>query len=285
MPIDYEKAIQLRSEGQEFSYGDRETMLYALGIGLGSDPMNLRELPFVYENGLKVMPTQATVIAWGAGKTHAIGINYMMVVHGEQKLVVHKPLPDSASIVADWAVTHILDKGPGKGAVIYSDTVIRDSKSGEKYVTLTGATFARADGGFGGPSTGGPAVHEVPARAPDAELELPTTPNQALIYRLSGDRNPLHSDPALAKAAGFDRPILHGLCTYGITCRAVLQTYCDYDPTRIIGHDVRFSSPVFPGETIVTRMWKDGNVVSFEASVKERPGVTVIKNGKTTLRD
>jgi acyl dehydratase len=283
MPIDYEKAIKLRAEGQEFSYGDRETMLYALGIGLGADPMNLKELPFVYENGLRTMPTQSTVIAWGAGKTGEIGINYMMVVHGEQKLVVHKPLPDRATILADWAVTHILDKGPGKGAVIYSDTVIRDKKTGEKYVTLTGSTFARADGGFGGPSSGGPAPHEVPTRAPDAELALATTPNQALIYRLSGDRNPLHSDPGLAKTAGFDRPILHGLCTYGFTCRAVLQTDCDYDPTKIVGHDVRFSSPVFPGETIVTRMWKDGNVVSFEASVKERPGVTVIKNGKTTL--
>lgn len=283
MPIDYEKAIKLRAEGQEFSYGDRETMLYALGIGLGADPMNTQELPFVYENGLRVVPTMATVIAWGAGRTGEIGINYMMVVHGEQKLVVHKALPDRATITADWAVTHILDKGAGKGAVIYSDTVIRDKKTGDKLVTLTGSTFARADGGFGGPSSGGPAAHEVPTRAPDAEIALATTPNQALIYRLSGDRNPLHSDPALAKAAGFERPILHGLCTYGVTCRAVLQTYADYDPTKIVGHDVRFSSPVFPGETIVTRMWKDGNVVSFEASVKERPGVTVIKNGKTTL--
>lgn len=283
MPIDYEKAIKLRSEGQEFTYGDRETMLYALGIGLGADPMNTTELPFVYENGLRVMPTQATVIAWGAGKTYEIGINYMMVVHGEQKLVVHKPLPDAATILADWHVTHILDKGAGKGAVIYSDTVIRDKKTGEKYVTLTGSTFARADGGFGGPSSGGPEPHEVPTRAPDKEVELATTPNQALIYRLSGDRNPLHADPAIGTAAGFPRPILHGLCTYGVTCRAVLQTYADYDPKKIIGHDVRFSSPVYPGETIVTRMWKDGNIVSFEASVKERPGVTVIKNGKTTL--
>lgn len=283
MGIDLQKALALRSEGQEFRYTDRETMLYALGVGMGADPMDRRELPFVYENGLKVLPTQATVISWGAGRTLETGINFMMVVHGEQRLTVHKPLSESGNVLTDWRLTDIIDKGPGKGAILVAETVIRDKASGEKLVTLTSSTFARADGGFGGPSSGGPEPHPTPTRAPDAELALPTRPDQALLYRLSGDRNPLHSDPDFAKAAGFERPILHGLCTYGVTCRAVLQTYCDFDPTRIIGHDVRFSSPVFPGETIVTRMWKDGNIVSFEAGVKERPGVTVIKNGKTTL--
>jgi acyl dehydratase len=180
-------------------------------------------------------------------------------------------------------LTHCLDKGPGKGAVLVGETVLRDKASGEKLVTLISSTFARADGGFGGPNEGGPEPHVVPTRAPDTEVAIKTNPNQALIYRLSGDRNPLHADPNFAKAAGFDRPILHGLCTYGVTCRAVLSAYCGFDPTLIRGHDVRFSAPVFPGETIVTRMWKDGNIVSFEASVAERPGVTVIKNGKCTL--
>jgi acyl dehydratase len=283
MPIDLQKALALRSEGQEFSYADRDTMLYALGVGMGANPLDRNELPFVYENGLKVMPTQATVIAWGAGRTLETGINFMMVVHGEQRLTVHKPLPDRATILADWRITDVVDKGAGKGAVLVAETIIRDKASGEKLVTLVSSTFARADGGFGGPAAGGPEPHPTPTRAPDAELALPTRPDQALIYRLSGDRNPLHSDPDFAKAAGFDRPILHGLCSYGITCRAVLQTYCNFDPTLIRGHDVRFSAPVFPGETIVTRMWKDTNIVSFEAGVKERPGVTVIKNGKTTL--
>jgi acyl dehydratase len=283
MPIDLKQALALRSEGQEFSYTDRDTMLYALGVGMGADPMNRDELPFVYENGLRVLPTQATVMAWGAGETLKTGINFMMVVHGEQRLTIHKTLPDRAQIVADWRLTDVIDKGAGKGAVLIGETVLKDKKTGEKLATLVGSTFARADGGFGGPATGGPEPHPTPTRAPDKELALTTRPDQALIYRLSGDRNPLHSDPDFAKAAGFDRPILHGLCTYGITCRAVLQTYCNFDPTLIRGHDVRFSAPVFPGETIVTRMWKDGNIVSFEASVKERPGVTVIKNGKTTL--
>jgi acyl dehydratase len=283
MPLDYAKAMALQSEGQEFHYTDRETMLYALGIGFGADPMNADELPFVFENGLKAMPTLATVVAWGAGRTMETGINFLMVVHGEQRLAVHRPMPTQAIITADWRLTHCIDKGPGKGAILVGETVLKDKASGEKLVTLTSSTFARADGGFGGPSDGGPTPHEVPTRAPDAVCELPTRPDQALIYRLSGDRNPLHADPGFAKAAGFERPILHGLCTYGVTARAVLQSFCGFDPTAIIGHDVRFSAPVFPGETIVTRMWKDGSIVSFEAGVKERPGVTVIKNGKTTL--
>lgn len=283
MALDYQKIMALRTEGQPFHYTDRETMLYALGIGMGADPLNRDELPFVFENGLKAMPTLATVVAWGAGRTYETGINLLMVVHGEQRLIVHKPMPTAAAITADWRITHCIDKGPGKGAILVGETVLKEQSTGEKLVTLISSTFARADGGFGGPSDGGPVPHDVPARAPDAVVELSTRPDQALIYRLSGDRNPLHADPDFAKAAGFDKPILHGLCTYGVTARAVLQTYCGFDPTKILGHDVRFSAPVFPGETIVTRMWKDGAVVSFEAGVKERPGVTVIKNGKTTL--
>ncbi|MGE3251757.1 MAG: MaoC/PaaZ C-terminal domain-containing protein [Hyphomonadaceae bacterium] len=282
MPIDYQAAMALKSEGQTFSYRDRETMLYALGIGMGADPMDAKELPFVYENGLKAMPTLATVVAWGAGATGKVGINYLMVVHGEQRLTVHKPMPTEAEITADWRLTDIVDKGAGKGAILWGETVLKEKKSGDKLVTLTGATFARGDGGFGGSPSGGLPPHEVPTRAPDAECTLTTRPDQALIYRLSGDRNPLHSDPNIAKMAGFDRPILHGLCTYGICCRAVLMTYADYDPTRIKAFDVRFSSPVFPGETIVVRMWKDGETVSFEANGKERY-VTVIKYGRAVV--
>ena len=282
MPIDLAKALELKSEDQRFAYGARETMLYALGVGMGADPMDARELPFVYENGLKALPTLSTVVAWGAGLTGQTGVNYLMVVHGEQRLTVHKPMPVDAEIAADWRLTDIVDKGAGKGAVLWGETTLKLRATGEKLVTLLGATFARGDGGFGGPSTGGPPVHEVPSRAPDAECALTTRPDQALLYRLSGDRNPLHADPNVAKMAGFDRPILHGLCTYGICCRAVLQTYADYDPTRIKAFDVRFSSPVFPGETIATRLWKDGPTISFEARVLERD-VTVIKNGRAVV--
>jgi acyl dehydratase len=283
MPIAYPDILDLSTEGQSFAWGERETMLYALGIGLGADPMNESELSFVYENGLKAVPSLATVVAWGAGPGPAkMGINFLMVVHGEQKIELHKPMPTAARILAATRVIGAYDKGKDKGAVIVNETVLSDAETGETIVTLTGSTFARGDGGFGGPSEGAPEPHAVPSRAPDASLDLPTRPDQALIYRLSGDRNPLHCDPKVAKMAGFPRPILHGLCTYGLTCRAVLQTYADYRPERIKSHQVRFSAPVFPGETVTVDMWRNGDVVSFEARVKDR-GVTVIKNGKTLL--
>lgn len=281
MPIRYPEILSLTSEPAPYRWGDRETMLYALGIGLGGDPMNLTELPFVYESGLKAVPTMATTVAWGAGPAIGSMINFLMVVHGEQKCEFHKPFPSEAEITAEGRVIGAFDKGD-KGAVIYAETVLRDAKSGDKIATLTGSTFARGDGNFGGPSDGAPEPHEVPTRAPDRTVEIATSPDQALIYRLSGDRNPLHSDPTIAKMAGFPRPILHGLCTYGITCRAVLQEYAGFDPAKIKSHQVRFSSPVFPGETIAVDLWRDGEVISFEARVKER-GVTVIKNGKTVL--
>jgi acyl dehydratase len=177
----------------------------------------------------------------------------------------------------------VYDKGQ-KGAIIDTETVLKDAADGAPIVTLTSSIFARGDGGFGGPSEGAPEPHSPPDRAPDLRVELGTRPDQALLYRLSGDRNPLHADPVIAKMAGFPRPILHGLCTYGLTCRAVLQTFAGFRPERIKSHEARFSSPVFPGETLVVDLWRDGEVVSFEAKVPSR-NVTVIKNGKTVLLD
>jgi acyl dehydratase len=282
MPIAYPEVLDLRAEGQSFAWTDRETMLYALGIGLGADPMNETELPFVYENDLKAVPTLATVVAWGAGPgVGNMGINFLMVVHGAQKVELHRPMPVAARITADSRVLGAYDKGP-KGAIIVTETVLKEAGSGEPIATLTSSIFARGDGGFGGPADGAPEPHPVPTRAPDLSIDLTTRPDQALLYRLSGDRNPLHSNPTVAKMAGFPRPILHGLCTYGLTCRAVLQSFAEYQPERIKSHEARFSSPVFPGETITVDLWRDGDVVSFEAHVKARD-VTVIKNGKTTL--
>jgi acyl dehydratase len=281
MAIEYPAILDLKRSGMEFSWTDRETMLYAIGIGMGADPMDGNELPFVYEGNLKAVPTLASVVAWGA-QPGSMNINFMMVVDGERTITFHKPMPGAANIVAESRVVGAWDKGAGKGAVISTETVLREKASGDRLATLLGSLFARGDGGFGGPSEGQPAPHQVPSRAPDRSVDIPTNPNQALIYRLSGDRNPLHADPAFAKMAGFPRPILHGMCTYGVTCRAVLQTYAEYDPTRFKSHGARFSAPVFPGETITVDLWKDANVISFEARVKSR-NVTVIKNGKTEL--
>ena len=295
MPIFYPDILDQKTAARTFTYGDKDVMLYALGVGMGQDPMDETELAFVYEKGLKVIPTAATVLS-SAGGRPARGadqvdqkpghrpsvINFLMVVHGEQKVELHKPLPTSGTFTAQGRTTGAYDKGKDKGAVIVNETVWTDEK-GEKVATLTGSTFARGDGGFGGPSEGQPEPHEIPSRKADLSIDIATREDQALLYRLNGDRNPLHSDPESAKRSGFPRPILHGLCTYGITCRAVLQAITGYDPDQILSHQARFSAPVFPGDTITVDLWKDGTVISFEARVKER-GATVIKNGKTVLR-
>ncbi len=295
MAIFYPDILDQKTAARTFTYGDKDVMLYALGVGLGRDPMDERELPFVYEKGLKVIPTAATVLA-SAGGRPARGadqveqkpghrpsvINFLMVVHGEQKVELHKPLPTSGTFTAQGRTVGAFDKGKDKGAVIINETIWTD-EAGEKVATLTGSTFARGDGGFGGPSEGQPEPHEVPGRKADLSVDISTREDQALLYRLNGDRNPLHSDPESAKRSGFPRPILHGLCTYGITCRAVLQAITGFDPDQILSHQARFSAPVFPGDTITVDLWKDGPVISFEARVAAR-NATVIKNGKTVLR-
>ena len=293
MPIFYPDILDQKTAPRTFSYGDKDVMLYALGVGIGRDQMNETELAFVYEKNLKVIPTAATVLASSMRGTAGPApempaghrpsqINFLMVVHGEQKVELHKPLSASGTYTAQGRTVGAYDKGPGKGAVIINETVWTDEK-GEKVATLTSSTFARGDGGFGGPSEGAPEPHVVPTRAPDISVDFDTRDDQALLYRLNGDRNPLHSDPEVAKKAGFDKPILHGLCTYGITCRAILQEVVNFDPDQIYSHQARFSAPVIPGDTITVDIWQDGKNISFEARVKAR-NVTVIKNGLTVLR-
>ena len=282
MAINYDEIMQLKSVGEEFSYTDRETMLYALGVGFMRDPLNRQEIKFVYENELQTVPTFATVIGWGQATLAHADINYLLVVHGEQRLTLHKPLPAQAEVIADERVVGAIDKGEGKGALIILEKVLREKKSGDKLCTLASTIFARGDGGFGGPREGAPVPHSLPTRAPDLKVECDTRPDQAFLYALSGDRNPLHRDPNVAKLVGYPRPILHGLCTYGTACRAIISDVCNYDAKKIVGFEARFSAPVFPGETIVTEIWVDGCVVSFRCRLKEREAV-VINNGKCTL--
>jgi acyl dehydratase len=272
----------MESLGNEVRYSDREVILYALGVGFMHDPLNMKELKFVYENDLQTVPTMATVLAMGMPSLARAPIDYLRVVHGEQRLTLHKPLPFEAELVFDEHCVGAVDKGADKGALIFVERTLREKKSGDKLCTLGSTVFARGNGGFGGPANGGPVPHEPPARVPDLMVECRTRPDQAFLYALSGDRNPLHRDPRIARLAGFERPILHGLCTYGTACRAILRGVCDYDAKKIVGFDARFSAPVYPGETIVTDIWIDGPIVSFQSRVKEREAV-VLKNGKCTL--
>jgi len=281
MAIQYPQILDLKDTGRRCSWTERDTMLYALAIGMGSDPLDRTELPFVYEKNLRAVPTLATVVAWGAGiPPDRLGVDRRHTLHGEEALRLHRPMPVSGTLIADSRVVAAYDKGE-KGAVIERETVLTDTATGEPIATITRTAFARADGGFGGPVA--PSVaHELPQRPPDVIMDFQTRRDQALLYRLCGDRNPLHVDPDVARAAGFEVPILHGLCTFGITCRAVLRAFCDYDPARLRALAVRFSAPVVPGDLVAVELWKDGSTVFFQAGVRAR-GVTVIRNGKAEL--
>ena len=273
MAIFYPDILQQRTGAREFSYGDKDVMLYALGVGMGRDPMDETELAFVYEKSLKVIPTAATVLASGlrgrAGPAPEMPaghrpsqINFLMVVHGEQKVELHKPLPTSGTFTAQGRTVGAFDKGKDKGAVIVNETIWTDEK-GEKVATLTGSTFARGDGGFGGPSEGQPEPHQIPSRKADLSVDISTREDQALLYRLNGDRNPLHSDPEFAAAAGFPRPILHGLCSYGMTCKALVDALLDADVAAVGSYGARFTGVAYPGETLKASVWKeDGRLLA-----------------------
>jgi len=285
MTIVYDMLMALDIAPVDQFYDAKDCMLYALGVGLGHDPTNEDELAFVYEKNLKVLPTMATIIGHSAAlaQNPNSGINWLMVVNGEQGFTLQRPLKGEDAIIGRTRIVEVIDKGAGKGALLLTERTITDKASGELIGTVTQTIFCRGDGGFGGPPRETPPPHAIPARAPDAICDLGTRPEMALIYRLSGDYNPLHADPAFAKAAGFARPILHGLGTFGVSGHALLKTMCGYDPSRLLSFACRFSAPVFPGETIRTEMWRDGDIVSFRARVVERD-VIAINNGRAEVR-
>lgn len=284
MPIDYGKLKNWSIPDVAQRYEARDTILYALGLGCGSNPMDEEDLRFVYEEDIRVLPTMAVVLGYPGFwiKDPATGIDWKKVLHGEQGLILHKPLAAAANVVGRSRITEIVDKGAGKGALLYSERDVVDADTGDLLCTLTSTTFMRGDGGFGGPSGPTREPHRLPERAPDAVVDLPTLPQAALIYRLSGDYNPLHADPKVAAAAGFDRPILHGLCSFGVAGRALLRACCGNDQRRLKSIETRFSAPVFPGETIRTELWQDGETVSFRARVLQRD-VVVLNNGRAVV--
>lgn len=266
---------------RRFRYGERDTMLYALGIGLGRDPMDTDELKFVYEDGLQAVPTQATVIAWDRDWVDDSGIPWDQVVHGEQRIEMHSSLPPTADILSTARVAGVLDKGTG--ALVQMETTISHADSGQRLCTSTTGFFVRGAGGFGARGASETIGRQRPSRKPDAIHQVSVAGNQALLYRLSGDRNPQHACPRTARERGFERPVLHGLCTYGMACAAVLKHCCNWVPTRITGFDARFSAPVFPGDTLSFAMWLEGRQVVVEGRCDAR--ACVVLQGQLMLRD
>ena len=282
MTINYDEIMNLTSENVEISYSDKDSILYSLGIGLGNDPMNLNELKYVYENSQSVLPSMATNFQYHSPLLLKTNINFIMVVHGEQRLSITNALPVSGDFIANAKVIGCYDKGPARGAIIEVETTVKNKKNNEEICKLVSTTFARGDGGFGGPDSPKKEIF-IPDGEPDYVSEVSTKPDQALIFRLSGDYNPLHSDPNFAKAAGFEKPILHGMCTYGIACRSLVYEICENDASKLKRFDCRFSSPVYPGETIITEMWKKDKMIYFNSKVKERDKL-VLKNGVSVIK-
>src|SRR6185312_4836052 len=284
MPVDPDKLLALDIPEVEHTYGPKDCILYALGVGLGQDPTNERQLAFVYEKNLKTLPTFSVMLGYSAYvfRRPELGITWTHVVHGEHSVRVHAPIATQGTVIGRYRITDVIDKGEGRGALILSERTIADKASGALLATINQTTFCRADGGFGGERREAPAPHPIPERAPDIVCDLPTRPETALIYRLSGDVNPLHAEPAFARQGGYPRPILHGLATFGVAGHALLKSVAGYDPARLTAMAGRFSAPVFPGETIRTEIWRDGDVVSFRARALERD-VVAINNGRAAI--
>ncbi len=260
--IDPDKLLRWPLPAVTQTYTERDSALYALGLGLvRRNPAGAAELRYVYEGaegGMAALPTMATVLATGPFwmQDPATGIDWKRLLHAEQRLELHHTLPAAGTVVGEHSVDAIFDKGADKGALLLLSRRLFDRATGDRLATVGSTVFLRGNGGFGGHSDAAPQPQPVPAdRPPDHVVEHGTRPEQALLYRLSGDLNPLHADPAVARAAGFDRPILHGLCSYGIAGLAVVNALCDGDAGRLTRLDLRFAHPVFPGETLVTEIW------------------------------
>jgi acyl dehydratase len=249
-------AVGAESPPMTWSWTSKDCLLYALGVGAGVD-----ELSFSTEKDQQVLPTFATVIGGIGGAWGRLGHRPGTIVHGGQEIALAGPLPPEGEAVSTSRITAIYDKG--SGALAVGESTVVDARSGAVLFTGRTSMFVRGAGGWGGDRGPSATKHDPPERPPDHVVTHQTLPQQALIYRLSGDRNPLHSDPDFAQAAGFDRPILHGLCTYGFAGRALLGALCHGDPARFGGMEARFAKPVFPGDALVTRIWEDDDGAVF----------------------
>ena len=282
MPLNH-SLVGMPGQSRERSWTSTDALLYAIGVGAGlGDP--LRELQFTTENTAgaeqQVLPTFGVLLAQARTSGELGDFDRAMLVHAEQSIELHKPLPVEGTLSTSAVVTGIYDKG--SGALVQTENRAVDAATGEPMVTCRSGTFIRGEGGFGG-ERGSSEPWQLPDRAPDHKVTQHTRPEQALLYRLSGDRNPLHSDPAFAARGGFSRPILHGLCTYGFTGRVLLHELCGSDPARFISMSGRFSAPVLPGQALVITIWRgESGTAQFQTASQD--GTVVIDRGVATFR-
>jgi acyl dehydratase len=283
MPIEPQKALAAKFAASTSSYEVDDVILYHLGIGAGVPPTDPNELEYTYEKNLKVLPSFGVVPVFSSMGASLFGVeglkfNPAMLLHGEQDIEIHRPLPTQAKLENQVRIAGIYDKG--KAALVVLE--VKTSEGGAPLFTNRFSLFLRGEGGFGG-DAGPKAGNEAPARAADLTVETKTLPQQALLYRLSGDKNPLHADPAFAKMGGFDAPILHGLCSFGIVCKAAVDQALKGDVTKVARYQARFAGVFFPGETMVTSVWREGSQLLLASKSKER-GTPVLSNAAITLR-
>lgn len=277
MAIDYEQLRAWHFEERTDRYESRDSILYALSLGYGDDPFNANELRYIYEDNTLAVPTLlATIGAPGAwASTPELGINWLKILHGEHRMRFHAPVSANAQVKSRTRITHVVDKGADKGALVVTARDILDATDNRLLASVEHVSFLRADGGFGQGDQPPPALPATPDIVPDAIEHIGTTSQAAALYRLNGDLNPIHILPHAAAEAGFQRPILHGLCTYGMAARALIRKYCPVNPERLRSFALRFSAPFFPGETLRVEMWRDGGQVQFRALSDERNTVVL----------
>jgi acyl dehydratase len=284
--IDYHKLSTWHSDQITHAYTARDTILYAMGVGIGLDPMDDAQRRFIYEKDLVALPSMCAVLAspgsWMRDRPE-FGIDFQRLVHGEQTVEIHAPLPTAGTVRGVTRVSQVVDKGDGKGAVVYVEKILTDAASDQRIATVRQGLFCRGDGGFSKQHRQSdappPPLPAVPEGAPEKVLELSTCANTAALYRLSGDFNPLHIDPSVATKVGFVRPILHGLATYGVACHGLVKLYCGYEPSRLRAMSTRFAAPVYPGETIRLECWRVGDEVTLRARCVERD-IVVLSHGR-----
>jgi acyl dehydratase len=286
MPIDYEHLMSLRTRGERIHYTDRDTLLYALGVGLGRDPANTGELAYVEEHaGLKTLPSFASVLCCNSAGNNLLddcGWDATQVVARDESVSLERPLDESGTLLMDSDVAAVFDKGADAGALITVESRVRRERDGQDVFTVRRTWLARGDGGFGGPRGTSASPHVMPQRRPDMTQAFETRPDQALLFRLSTDGKSPQVAPSQGRPPGLPGPMLHGLCLQGIVCRAILQVICEYDHTLIRSLEVSFGGPAYAGETLVAELWQDANVVSCRLRVLERDAL-VLDQGRCVL--